>query len=200
MALDQALLNQTESEALDKIVRQWAGKTVGQLKQNIQKLGLVVDGELLNSIEYSIVPANPPYIQFRFAAHGKYLDMKTLFWTKTPPFQSIFDWVKKQPINEWSYVPGYEHRGQYSGVGDMDPEMAQRRIAWGIMRSRASGEFFNQYSRWKRKKRWQTPSGGKKGRNNLGTSIGHLRHLLEEGLAAQIEKELVHAIEKGNGS
>lgn len=199
MALDRQLLG-TDSEVLHGIARRWASSTAEQLKANVQKLGLVVDGELLSSIEFSIVEGSEPYIQFRFAAHGRFLDMKMLFWNKTPPYQAILSWVKKQPIGEWSYVPGYEYRGQNAGTEGIDTEQAQSRIAWGIMRSRASGEVFNQHRRWKRSKQWQNPGAGKKAGSNLGTSIGHLRHLMEESMAAEIEKELVHAIEKGNGS
>jgi hypothetical protein len=81
------------------------------------------------------------------------------------------------------------------GVPDtLSEESVQSRIAWGIIKSRAPGEVVNQYGRWGRKKQWQNPTASKKGKDNLNTAMSHLRHLLEDEIAAFAEGKIVNII------
>jgi hypothetical protein len=176
---------------LDAMAHDWASKTVAQLKKNIDKKGLVVTRELIDSLNYTINDGDPPSIDIYFSHHGRYLEIKQLFWNKPPPFDAIHAWVKKQPISEWAFVPGYKGK---DGIGGMDIQKAQSRIAWGIMKDRAGGEVVNQYGRWKRAKQWQNPSAGKSANTNLGTAIGHLRHLLEDELSKHVENVLIYTL------
>ena len=198
MSLNKKILGQ-EADAkrgivdLDAMAREWAGKTVRQLMTNIEKKGLVVTRELLDSLSYSIDDGDPPSINIYFSAHGRILEIKQLFWHKMPPFDKIVKWVKKQGVQDFAFVPGYEKQGMRA-LTSLDQDKAASRIAWGIMKDRASGEGVNQYGRWKRQKQWQNPSAGKSAKNNLGTAIGHLRHLLEEEISKHVEDVLIYTI------
>jgi hypothetical protein len=168
---------------LEKLGREWAQKTVRQLKENIKKKGLTVSRELIDSLDYELVDGTTPSILLSFSVHGRAIDMKELFWHKAPPVDKLEAWVKRRGVSYFNYVPGYK------GVGDEVTGLpnAANRIAWAIARNRASGEAVNQYGRWKREKIWQNPGNNRTDPTNLGTSIGHLRHLLEEWIAQEIE-------------
>jgi hypothetical protein len=175
---------------LETLANEWAQKAVAQLRKNLEKKGLTVTRELIDSLDYTLVDGDTPSIVLSFAAHGRYIDMKELFWHKAPPVQVLEEWVRKKGVNYFDYVPGYKGRGdEVVGLPN-----AANRIAWAIAKNRASGEAVNQYGRWKREKIWQNPSAKKSDRGNLGTSIGHLRHLLEDWLQVNIETTITTAI------
>jgi hypothetical protein len=175
---------------LETLANQWAQKAVAQLRKNLEKKGLTVTRELIDSLDYTLIDGDTPSIVLSFAAHGRYIDMKELFWHKAPPVQVLEEWVRKKGVNYFDYVPGYKGRGdEVLGLPN-----AANRIAWAIAKNRASGEAVNQYGRWKREKIWQNPSATKGEKGNLGTSIGHLRHLLEEWLQVNIETTITTAI------
>jgi hypothetical protein len=175
---------------LEALAKEWAKKTATQLKKNIQSKGLTVTQDLLDSITYGLRDGGNPSIVISFAAHGRFLDMKQLFWSKQPPVDVIEAWVKRKGLNAFAFVPGY---GVSNSNALNTAPNAARRIAFGIAKSLNSGEVTNQYGKWQRKKVWQNPS-GKTGAGNLGTAIGHLRHLLEEEFASSSENILVHSI------
>lgn len=175
---------------LETLAKEWASKAVGQLRTNIAKKGLTVTRELLDSMDFTLVDGITPSIVISFASHGRYIDMKELFWHKAPPVDVLEKWVNKVGVGYFQYVPGYKNRG----VDGLDHPDAARRIAWGIAKNRASGEAVNQYGRWKREKIWQNPESKKGDKTNLGTSIGHLRHLLEEHLKQDIELIIASSI------
>lgn len=173
---------------IDALARAWAQKTATQLKRNIAQKNLVLTKELLESVVFSINDTDTPSISFEFAQHGRFLDMKELFWHKAPPVNTLEEWVQKHGVRKFKFVPGYA-----PGKGFDDPNAAKR-IAWGIARDRGRGEAVNQYGRWQRSKTWINPTSGKSGKTNLGTAIGYLRHLLEEELAAHVENLIVYTI------
>jgi hypothetical protein len=178
---------------LDAMAKDWAQKTANRLKSNIAKNNLKITGELLDSMSWSI-NEDQRSISIHFAAHGKYLDLKQTSWSKHPPYEAILAWVKAKPISAWAYVPGYEYRGMDGVPNGMSEELAQSRIAWGIIKSRASGEVVNQKGKWFKKRQWQNPMASKKGKDNLNTAMSHLRHLLEDEIAAHSENTIVNII------
>ena len=200
MGLNKKILGQ-EADAkrgyvdLDTMVREWAEKTVAQLKTNIEKKGLVVTRELIDSLGYTIDDGDPPSINLHFSGHGRYLEIKQLFWHKSPPYDKILEWVKKQGVSSFAYVPGYDKQGERALYG-INQDKAASRIAWGIVKDRASGEAVNQFGRWKRAKQWQNPNANKSAKTNLGTAIGHLRHLLEDEMAKHVENVITLSISK----
>lgn len=176
---------------LESLAKQWANKALSQLKNNISKKGLAVTGELLNSLDFTLVDGDTPSIVISFSSHGRYIDMKELFWHKAPPVDVLEAWVRKKGVGYFSFVPGYEKKGV--DALDSAPDAA-RRIAWAIAKNRASGEAVNQYGRWKREKIWQNPSANRTDPTNLGTSIGHLRHLIEEWIQKETENRIAQSL------
>src|SRR5690606_11024420 len=116
--------------------------------------GLVVTRELIDSLDFTINDGDPPSIDIHFSGHGRFLEIKQLFWHKPPPYDKILQWVKKKGVAYFDFVPGYEKHGA-KAIYAMDQDKAASRIAWGIMKDRAGGEAVNQYGRWKRAKQWQ---------------------------------------------
>jgi hypothetical protein len=176
---------------IDAMVRDWAQRTANTLKSNLAKKNINMTGELLESMSWRIEESESPAIVISFAQHGKFLDLKQATWSKSPPYDAILAWVKKKPLSAWAYVPGYEYKSMDGIPPGMSEESAQNRIAWGIMRSRASGESINFLGKWGRKKQWQNPQASKKGKDNLNTAMSHLRHLLEEEISAYVKGRII---------
>jgi hypothetical protein len=179
---------------IDAMVRDWAQRTANTLKSNLAKKNINLTGELLESMTWRIEESESPAIVISFAQHGKFLDLKQATWSKSPPHDIILAWVKKKPLSSWAYVPGYEYKSTDGIPPGMSEESAQNRIAWGIMRSRQPGEVVNQFGKWGRKKQWQNPTASKKGKDNLNTAMSHLRHLLEDEIAAYAEGRIINII------
>jgi hypothetical protein len=175
---------------IDHLAKSWAAKTVRMMKENLSKKKITLTRDLIDSLDYDLIDGDTPSIIIHFAAHGRYLDMKELFWHKAPPIDVLEEWVKKRGVNQFGFVPGY---GVHNYSALRSAPNAARRIAWAIAKNRANGEAVNQYGRWKRGKVWQNP-GGKNSKGNLGTAIGHLKHLLEEEIGAAAEIMISQAI------
>ena len=180
---------------LNEMGKYWAQRTADTLKANLTKKNIRLTGELIDSVSWMINEGDPPGVSIFFAVHGRILEMKSVFWHKAPPYEAMLSWVKKKPIGFWAYVPGYEYRGMNGIPAGMDQNKAQSRIAWALVKSRSTGEAFNQYGKWKKKKQWQNP-GGKGDKSNLNTAIAHLIHLLEEEISAAASGIIVTAIKQ----
>lgn len=166
----------------DKLIRLWAKNAAEMLVKNAAKAGYQ-EGKLEWGVDSN-------GITFSFPSHMKYRDMKFLFWAGLPNVDALEKWVKKKGVNNFSYVPGYGKNN--SSALSAAPDAA-RRIAWGLARSMASaGEPVNNYAKYKRKKIWQNPGSGKSAQGNLGTSIGHLVHLIEDELAQIIPNVIAY--------
>jgi hypothetical protein len=153
---------------IDKLVKEWAQNTANKLLAASRKKNYNFE-----NFTWQVNEGANPGITFTFPVHGAYMDMKMLFWTSMPNLDAIEKWVKSKPASFWAYVPGYAGR---SGIGDVPLETAQKRIAFGVARSMASGEPRNNWAKYKRQRIWQQP--------NVGKSVAYLANLLAEELAA----------------
>lgn len=165
---------------VDALARYWAGYTVDKFKQEIQKKDIVLTQDLLNSFTIELKEGSTPSIIIRYAAHGSFLDMKNLFWTKMPPVDVLTEWVKKKGVSKFQKVPGYNNSLR------PDDDTAAKRIAWAISKNRASGEPINQHARWKKKRAWQQPI--------LGKAVAYMANLLTEELAATAANDIIRPI------
>jgi hypothetical protein len=165
---------------IDALAKYWAERTVEQFKKEITKKDIVLTQELLNSFQIRVTEGQNPSIIISYSAHGSYLDMKALFWTKMPPVDVLTEWVKKRGVNNFRYVPGYE------GSLRPDDDTAAKRIAWAIGKNRISGETINQHARWKKRKVWQQPA--------LGKAVAYMANLLTEELAATASNDIIRPI------
>lgn len=178
---------------LDAMARYWAQRTANTLKANLIKKNIKLTGELIDSVTWQVNDGDIPGVSIFFASQGRILEMKTLFWVKPPPFNAILKWVKTKPISTWAFVPGYEYRTMNGIPTGMDQDKAQKRIAWGIVMNRASGEPINQAQKWGKKKQWQNPS-GKANKANLNTAMAHLKNLLIEEIGAAAAGRIITTI------
>lgn len=162
------------------IARDWAKHITDKFIGQIQKKKISLTGELLESLEYSVNEGQGGNVSvtIRYAAHGKFLEMRNLYYNKMPPVDTLEAWVQKVGVDKFEYVPGYP-RGFVPR-----PEHA-RRIAWGIA-SRIKGDgVVNQFGKWERSKQWRSPE--------LRKGIRYLNHLLKEELGKIASGNIAHA-------
>lgn len=176
MSLDKQILD-TGNNTLDRVVHEWAKSTAEKFQKQIQKTGMSVTEELLQSMQYRVETGDNPGIVFTFKDYGAYRDMKFLFFSKHPPVDKLEEWVKRKGINFFGYVPGY-------GEAGLQRDDAAARIAWGIAKNFSSGEKINNWAKGKKQRSvWQQPV--------LGKAVAHLAHLLAENIAEEAGKEII---------
>jgi hypothetical protein len=166
-------------QELDRIARGWAVHIVGRFKKQIDKKNISLTDDLLNSFEYKVfeAPGGNVGVNISYQVHGKYIDMKNLFYTKLPPIDKIEAWVRKKGLENFDYVPGYSKNWKPSDGSATDA----RRIAWGIALSRQRAGVVNQGTT----RQWRAPE--------LRKGIGYLNHLLSEELAKTASKNIATA-------
>lgn len=168
-------------EEVERVAKSWAVHIVDRFKKQITKKNISLTDELLNSFEYKVFegPGGNVGVNISYEAHGKYIDMKNLYYTKLPPIDKIEEWVTKRGIENFQYVPGYSSNWQAS----IDGATAARRIAWGIAISRQKAGFVSNG----KSKQWRVPE--------LRKGISYLNKLLAEELAKTAQGNIVTAFQ-----
>ena len=123
---------------INAVLEDWSNNlTVPQLKQSIQKAGLELTDDLLNSVRVELIKAAAGELakaNFYFRLHGRYKDMRTVYknytgtWRQSgfPPVAEIEAFIRKRGLEKFKYIPGYK-------MGTVPSEsIAIRRLAWGI--------------------------------------------------------------------
>jgi hypothetical protein len=173
--------NPQYAQEVDRIARKWAVHIVDRFKKQIDKKGISFTDSLLNSFEYKVfeAPGGNVGVNISYEAHGKYIDMKNLYFTQLPPIDKIEEWVKKRGIENFDYIPGYTSKFAASADG----ATAARRIAWGIAISRQKAGFVTN----SKSKQWRVPE--------LRKGIAYLNKLLAEELAKTASGNIVNAFQ-----
>lgn len=170
---------------IDKMAEDWARDVHEQLLTSMQKKKASFSGELQNSLQVQVHHGSDgwPRITISFANYGRFIDMKSLYYSKHPPIDVLKDWVLRTGIGKFKYIPGYQGR-------NLTPtrEQAASRIAWGIATSKRYGGVSNQYGKNTRRKVWK--------QKTLGTAIGHLNRLVAETVANTSKDMIVQAFQK----
>lgn len=112
----------------------WSANVKLVLIEQIQKRKLILDEKLINSIEYQVIKASGDQVngvRLAFEDYGRMKEMKNLFYTKQPPVSEMEDFVRKVGLGKFKYVPGYSSMAKVPSE-----DVAVKRIAWGISRSR----------------------------------------------------------------
>lgn len=118
---------------LDEELGNYASRALAELAASIQKKGLVLTEELLQSLRSEVVAASARHVAsmgIAFAEYGRIRDMKGISRSKAPPLEVIEKYVEKVGIDKFSYVPGYRY-GQFP----LTKAVAINRIAWGLSRA-----------------------------------------------------------------
>ena len=132
-----AELNAQFVKVVEDIAREWGLVTLTELQRVVKRKKLVNTGQLLQSLDEStrtdlgkVLTA----IDFAYKDYGRYLDMKSNFYSSQPPVDAILEWVRKKGVGFFGADPHPYKR---------KVKTTQRRmneIAWGIARSRAVGK------------------------------------------------------------
>lgn len=161
---------------IDRLVMDFTKQTANKLAASAGKKGYNFE-----SFTYHVDSGTSPSITFSFPVHGAYMDMKFLFWTKMPNISALENWVSKKYTGAFE-VPGYQ-AGSQIGISQ---EQQNKRIAFAIARSKASGEMQNNWTKYRKAKVWQQPT--------VGKSVAYLAHLIAEELAAISSNALISPI------
>jgi hypothetical protein len=168
-------------QEMNRIARKWAVHIVDRFKRQIEKKNISLTDDLLNSFEYKIFESGSGNVgvNISYQSHGKFIDMKNLYFNKMPTIDKIEAWVKKKGLQNFDYIPGYSASWKPSAGSDTDA----RRIAWGIARSRQMNGLLPQG----KERQWRAPE--------LKKGITYLNHLLAEELAKTASNNIVTAFQ-----
>lgn len=170
-------------EKLNALADDYTPVLYKKLADSIQKKKAVNSRELLDSLSVVAKKSSndAPTIVISFAGHGRFIEMKNLFFGKTPPIDPIKEWVESKGISKFKYIPGYEGKN-FTPTRDK----AASRIAWGIVMAKRYGSRSGSYGANKGRKLWK--------QKTLGISIAHLGHLVEEALAETASKMILQPL------
>lgn len=134
-------------ENLDKFIdhelRAWSDYVLKTLRGAIEKNDLVMTRELVSSLRTAISSSGEiKKVSLTFAHHGRYKDLKKMYFKSAPPVEIIKDWVEKIGVEKFKSVPGYKKNTRVPTKSE-----AATRIAWGIVRS-MKGREIKQKTAW----------------------------------------------------
>jgi len=183
MSSNRARRERNYDDQMEAIAHDWAVHIVGKFMKQINQKKISLTKELLESFQYNVRPNGEGYVtvNISYSAHGKYLDMKNLYYHKMPPVDELEAWVVKRGLENFQYVPGYTSGWLPSSGSNANA----RRIAWGIAAKIKATGVVNQYGKWGRSKQWRAPE--------LRKGIKYLNHLLAEELAKTASNNIVTA-------
>ncbi len=124
-----------ENPIFKQIIELYVKKAEDVFRREVALQGVVLTGEMLNSIRSSAVEQGTDFIQghVHFSAIMRLKDMKSLNFIRTPPLAAMRDFVEKVGVRNFAFVPGYN-----KGFRPVDA-IAIERIAWGIKTSIKQG-------------------------------------------------------------
>jgi hypothetical protein len=123
-----------DNDIINEVLEDWSELTLDLLKSSIDKAGLELTKDLLNSLRVEVVKAAAndfARAKFYFQLHGRYKDMKTAYSHYSglkgfPPVKEIEEFITKTGLQSFKYIPGYN-------PGHIPAEnIAIRRLAWSI--------------------------------------------------------------------
>ena len=161
-------------QSMNEQANKFAKYLYNKLKKELTKKKFRNTDELLNSLHTSYTQStvnNLPVIHLRFALHGKFIDIKNLYWNKMPPVQELIEWLEHKDLSRFKFIPGYE-----SGRSPFSREKVIKRLAWAFAWKKKL-QFTHKQKKWKQ--------------NNLGEAIGYLTHLVAENFAQYAVEALV---------
>jgi len=117
------------NEAFEKVWADLIQMTVKTLRYAVNQAGLEDTGDLLESIQPGVVNASKNWIEgsVYYDALLRVKDIKTLHYTTIPPLAPLIEWVERQGVNKFPFVPGYPN-----GVKKAGETASIIRIAEGI--------------------------------------------------------------------
>jgi hypothetical protein len=170
---------------MEQVAQKWAEHIVGRFRKQIEKKKIVLTQELLDSFDYKVYELGDGNVgvNISYVAHGKFIDMKKLYYSKMPSVDALEAWVLKKGLDKFDSVPGYPNGWKRTG----EDQAAARRIAWGIAVSIGQKKSVDQYDKWQKSKQWRVPE--------LRKGITYLNRLLAEELARVAQDRIITAFQ-----
>jgi len=151
------LSEQQIKDLVGRSLEQWYRIVYSRLEGAIKAKGLMLEGNLLESLRGEISTAGTDLagqLTLYFTDYGRYQDMKHRYKGKMPPFAEMLKYVEKVGIDKFKFVPGYKEEKRPS-----DARVVANRIAWGLSMSRIapknSGKTYGQ-KKWYAKTFWSS--------------------------------------------
>ncbi|MDR6195923.1 hypothetical protein [Siphonobacter sp. SORGH_AS_0500] len=118
-----------ENPALALMLGRFVKYAEGVFVRAVESSGLVVSGELRDSIRAQAVEHGKGFIRGSvvFSELMRIKDMKELRYTTVPPLTAMVNFVEKVGIGKFHFVPGYGH-----GVRPVSEHAAVMRVARGL--------------------------------------------------------------------
>lgn len=117
----------TPEQVIKDTLREWTAEFLEKRKAAAQRRGFSQDGELLRSFGSREKQGADIGVEIFFSTYGRFMDMRSLGWTKMPPVEDIKEWIRKKgPDN---FMPAYRQVRKYI---PQDPERMINDMAWGI--------------------------------------------------------------------
>lgn len=117
----------TAEEVIRETLRDWTSEFIEKRKASAIRKDFTNDGELVNSFGSNEKQGSTIGVEIFFSTYGRFMDMRSLGWSKMPPVEDIKDWIRKKgPDN---FMPAYTQVRKYI---PKDPERMINDMAWGI--------------------------------------------------------------------
>ncbi|MCE7061255.1 hypothetical protein [Dyadobacter sp. CY343] len=117
-----------DSPILQKFLNDFMLRVERALKDAVAREGVEDTGALIDSIRAGTVTKGKGWISAHadFSELLRIKDMKVLNYGSVPPIRPLMDWVERQGIQRFAYVPGYKGNSRPTEVESIE------RIAKGI--------------------------------------------------------------------
>ncbi|GGM81833.1 hypothetical protein GCM10010967_11990 [Dyadobacter beijingensis] len=118
-----------ENPVFVEILRRYVQRAEQVISREVSAQGLVLTGEMLNSIKAAAVEKGTGWIQANvyYEALLRIKDLKTLNYSRMPPLSAMIKFVEQVGVQNFKYTPGYPR-----GVQKLDHQSRVERIAWGV--------------------------------------------------------------------
>lgn len=123
------LENLIDNPIFEEILRRYIQRAEQVISREVEAQGLVLTGEMLDSIKATAVERGTGFIQasVHYEALLRIKDLKSLSFTRMPPLTAMIKYVEKVGLQNFSFVPGYP-----GGVQKLSHEKQIERVAWGL--------------------------------------------------------------------
>ncbi|MEL6803858.1 MAG: hypothetical protein AAFO91_08775, partial [Bacteroidota bacterium] len=131
-----------QQEFINELLQDWAADVDAILRQELRKRVDRVPTETLRNLQYKVLKAasqddSAKYF-LSFQDSGRHVDMRRIDYSRRPiSFDKnfILQWVKKQGVNKFRFVPGYSAASR----SQLSEEQQASRIASAIIVHKARG-------------------------------------------------------------
>lgn len=150
------LTPQEQADVTNNILKEWAEEVHQLLLQQLRERTGNVPSSTVRNLTYRLLLSSAGDLSAKFELFfqdsGRHVDMKRLNPGNPLPIDVIIDWVKRKGSGSFSFVPGYDTKGEAGKLSEQDKI---QRIAAAIAFAKAKGTIKKGEAR--RKSQWLNP-------------------------------------------